>query len=231
MNLQITVPYQTCPFKCPFCIANDPKVQSAFENLYQTNGSDYFEALCDTIEEHMVKTVVITGDTEPTLNMKWVEQVIECIKENFPWVKIEIQTRNYNEKILQYLGVLDLDVVAISVYCHEQLDLVRDVKLSSVFGVQKRAVVVLNRQFNQTMANYRGFDQVTIKQIQYGNNEQINKWIKENWVPSIIDDNLLEDYPMISFMYDENCMDNKDRYLIFRENGKTYADWATTQSM
>lgn len=226
MNLQITVPYQTCPFKCPFCIANDPNVQSKFDNAYHFNKNIYFKKLLDTLIKHEITTVVLTGDTEPTLNMEWVNEVATFVKAVMPQVAIEIQTKNFNHNILRELALSPIDVIALSFDTHEQIKRVQGIALN---GKVKRATVVLNSEFNVKEADFKDFQQVTFKAMQQGNNDKINSWIN---------DHLFNDYdvvaevmrsnPNISFFYDENCMITTDRYLIFRSDANIYNDWAST---
>jgi hypothetical protein len=227
MNLQITVPYETCPFKCPFCIANNPKVVSIFPNEYDLHYQEYMNNLSNALLENEIKTVIITGDTEPTLNMAWIWEVTRLIKQEFPEIKIEVQTRNYNEKALHKLNSLPIDVIALSVFQNQQVEQIRSIRL---YGTVKRLVVVVNKDFN-TDISYEGFNQVTFKQIQCGENEEINAWIRPRMVEFKLNENVMAENPQIGFMYDENCMDNKNRYLIFREDGQTYDSWTSTKAI
>ena len=227
MNLQITVPYETCPFSCPFCIANNPKVQSIFKNVYEENFKEYMDNLIFTIRLYDIKTVIITGDTEPTLNMRWVTQVVWNIKQEFgSLVKIEIQTRNYNLYTISQLSYLDIDVIAFSFHETKKLN-----ELGNLFLPQtKRAVIVLNSLFDTEQADYSGYEQVTFKSIQKGENLEINQWIDSHEFVSDVKYGI-ENYSNISFMFDKNCMDSENRYFIFREDSQVYKTWTDTIPM
>jgi adenine C2-methylase RlmN of 23S rRNA A2503 and tRNA A37 len=225
MNLQITVPYQTCPFKCPFCIANNPKVQSIFSDVYTLNKNQYFKNLLKAVFDNDITTIVITGDTEPTLNMLWFNEVASFIKAIAPQVKIELQTKNFNLNTLREVALSPIDVIALSIDKNSQLEKLSEIHLN---GKLKRATVVLNSEFEPSQANFYGFDQVTFKEIQKGENEEINKWIDEhrfNKLDKLAE--LVSKYPNASFFYDKNCMVAENRYLIFRSDGMIYTNWTS----
>ncbi|RLI46137.1 hypothetical protein DRO61_09620, partial [Candidatus Bathyarchaeota archaeon] len=100
MNIQICVPYQKCPFNCPMCVANGRKV---FNNLYKENGELYltkaFSKIVGSFNDY-----VITGSTEPTLNKKWLTEILKLLE----FENVELQTKNYNLKgyNLKYLNTL-----------------------------------------------------------------------------------------------------------------------------
>lgn len=227
MNLQITVPYQTCPFKCPFCIANNPNVQSKFSDVYTMNKNQYFKNLLKVIFEEKITTVVLTGDTEPTLNMVWVYEVSNFIKAINPNVQIEIQTKNFSINTLRELALTPIDVIALSIDKCSQLDKVNQIALN---GKLKRATVVLNSEFVPNQSDFSGFDQITFKAIQKGDNPEINQWIDEHQFTEYGElATIMMKYPNVSFFYDENCMITDNRYLIFRSDGMTYKTWVSTE--
>ena len=82
--------------------------QSLFSDLfYEKHPVEYIERLISIVKEYDIDTVVITGSTEPTLFLDWIEKVVTSVR---PYVRqIEIQTRNY-----QFMGMEGIDVVAYS---------------------------------------------------------------------------------------------------------------------
>lgn len=227
MNLQITVPYQTCPFKCPFCIANNPNVQSKFSDVYTMNKNQYFKNLLKVIVEQKITTVVLTGDTEPTLNMVWVYEVSNFVKAVEPNMQIEIQTKNFSVNTLRELALTPIDIIALSIDKASQLDKVNQIALD---GKLKRATVVLNSEFKPSQADFSGFDQITFKAIQKGDNTEINQWIDEHQFTGLGElAEIMRKYPNASFFYDENCMITENRYIIFRSDGMVYNTWVSTQ--
>lgn len=227
MNLQITVPYQTCPFKCPFCIANNPDVQSLFLDLYKQDKVSYFIQLKKAIERNNIKTVVLTGDTEPTLNVGWLVEVSTFIKKHFPKVSIELQTKNFNRNTIDYLVKnASVDVYALSIDNNDQRVIAASLNVGKAI---KRAVVILNGRYTPSPIAL-DFDQITYKTIQFGENPEINKWIRENQFSSNIEIEV-KAYKRngVSVVLDENCMDSKNRYIIFREDGNIYSTWTDTE--
>lgn len=49
MNLQISIPYEPCVYKCPMCVARGHKHNYTFENVYQEKPLEFFNSLNDPI--------------------------------------------------------------------------------------------------------------------------------------------------------------------------------------
>lgn len=108
MNLQVVSPYRKCPFGCPMCIASTD-YEYPYEDLYKRNEAEYIIQLRNALHG-MSGKVVITGDTEPTLFMDWVEKVIA--HSELCGRKTELQTKNYAVDIDRLKG---LDTLAYSI--------------------------------------------------------------------------------------------------------------------
>lgn len=221
-SLQITVPYKTCPFKCPFCIANNPKVMASFED--KTNEREYWERFAALVKKY--SNLVITGDTEPTLNVKWVNKVARIAKKYNPKINVEIQTKNFNPLTIDMISENNnIDVYSFSVDSVAQVKRVSNLKVPN--GKIKRLTVLLNSDLDLSDVNVQeSFQQITIKVLQKGDNEEINKWIEtHSYSDSKGLENFMKRHENLSIMFDENCMLSENRYQIFRENGKVYNTW------
>ena len=218
MNLQLCVPYEKCPFHCPMCIAADGK---KFNNLHESDRDLYFSRLAKALDK-TDGNVVLTGDTEPTLNKKWLIDVIKFIK-SYKGHKIEIQTHNYN--LADGFEMLDLiDVVAYSITSPTELMKVNNLHRFS--GIN-RLVILGTKPNARKLQGFElpdGFQQVTIKLLQYGESDKAN---------SIVDliratENMFEGIKFadgISVRIDTNCQESEKRYKVFRENGIRYKGW------
>lgn len=221
-SLQITVPFKTCPFKCPFCIANNPKVMSKFEN--RTSDSEYWQELHKVLSNDGYTNLVITGDTEPTLDLKWIEKVCETARVANKSINIELQTKNFNSKtVATLLEKSSIDVYGFSVDSVEQLERVEKIEVGAA---TKRLTLLLNNLIDLNEINAKTFHQITVKYLQMGENEEINEWIAKNQFRKHETlNNFIERHKHTSLMLDENCMIAENRYHIFRENGKIYRTW------
>lgn len=111
MNLQVCAPHQECVYNCPFCVARGHKHKYHFKDIYKDGlTQDYFNALKRTIKTCNIDTVIITGECDPTQNMRWARKVAEVAKSC--GVRTEIQTHNLSMRMEQ----LDfVDVVSYSI--------------------------------------------------------------------------------------------------------------------
>lgn len=76
MNLQVCAPHQECVYNCPFCVALGHKHKYHFKYIYKDGlTQDYFNALKRTIKTCNIDTVIITGECDPTQNMRWARKV------------------------------------------------------------------------------------------------------------------------------------------------------------
>lgn len=223
MNLQVCLPYQPCWFNCPMCVARGHKHNYIFDNLYKDNKKLYFKKLKDVLKSlDKGVSVILTGECDPTQNLRFCEEVIRLTRKVRPDLIIELQTRNYT-----YKGGLDLDVLSYSIV---------DAKgygAASTFYKDKKAVnriVILLSNWttflNNQNFNAKGFKQVTFKVLQPSEDKNVNKWIEQHRLPS----NRLEVIKSIkregvSIKVDENCQSGIGRYYIFRSDGNVYKTW------
>lgn len=225
MNLQLVSPYKTCPFKCPFCCAVVDRDYPWKDNLYKTNKAKYFQRLLGAIADNDIQTVVITGDTEPTLFEDWLSECAGFIRAFFPSVKIELQTKNYNTK------VFDIDRIRYSIANPE--DFYRACcankyncgKIGFTYLLSCKLTAKDITKCRSFISEELGI-QHTVKVLQYSptGNLDIDTWIKNN-TSEIIDSNRVS-FKELGIWLDENCMDTEGRYIIFRIDGKVYKDWA-----
>ena len=81
MNLQVCAPHQECVYNCPFCVARGHKHKYHFKDIYKDGlNQDYFNALKRTIKNCNIDTVIVTGECDPTQNMRWARKVAEVAK-------------------------------------------------------------------------------------------------------------------------------------------------------
>jgi organic radical activating enzyme len=229
MNLQVCMPYEPCKYACPFCISKGHKHGYDFKNLHKENRNEYLVKLQDTIEMYNIKTVVITGEADPSQNMLWLQDCVEAINALSPKrnIKIELQTKNQKA---DYSLLKGLDVLAISISSPKEFQSAKElVKKYPNFII--RPTIVLSSKFNGHI-NYEELDltpfkQVTFKEMQYTEDEATNEWIYTH--PFVGRDdlkNLIFSYKKnISIFYDMDCQNAVGRYLIYRSDGNTYRRW------
>lgn len=224
MNLQLCVPYEKCPFKCPMCIAKNPHV---FDNIYERNCFTYFFILKDVLEKNDYKSVVLTGDTEPSLNKKWVEEVADLVKIYSSKSKVEIQTHNYNWK-----GSKNVDVNAFSVTTTTDIKNIN--KINTNFGINRLVILCDKNLYKYLLKNEKNVDlnkfkQCTLKLMQPSNSKinEIDTYISKNKCGKSDTTNfiyLLNKY-FDNVRLDTNCQDSLNRYEIFREDARVYSSW------
>lgn len=229
MNIQVCCPYQKCVYNCPMCIAKGHKHNYKFSN--NTNSQEYYDNLSNIIEYEQTCDVILTGECDPSQNMQWVKKVLTQLKDTYFSGSVELQTRNYNIDV-QKLEDLDLGVLSYSiVYLKDYLKSHSFNKLR--VGIN-RLVILLTKEFeflNKDTFNTMGFNQVTFKTLQYGEDKNVNKWIDEN---KMSEDGVNRIREIIEFYngskecsvrLDENCQDATNRYYIYRSDGKLYKNW------
>lgn len=221
MNLQVVSPYRKCPFACPMCIAATD-YEYPYEDVYKSNEPEYITKLQKALHD-FTGDVVITGDTEPTLFMDWVGEVIYLTK--FAGRNAELQTKNYAVDVDRLQG---LDTLAYSITNVKEYLKIRN--LRKIQG-NNRLVILLTKEFNfLNVDNFElfGFNQVTFKCLQESDDPKTNEYIKSNRIGSmdkiyqIASDLALRG---VSVKIDENCMDADGRYKIFRTDGNIYDKW------
>lgn len=112
--------------------------------------------------------------------MRWARKVAEVAKSC--GVRTEIQTHNLSMKMEQ----LDfVDVVSYSITnAREYLSSWQCINNYHGNAIS-RMVIILTKELNFLNRNNfcrMGFDQVTFKSLNYGEDEKINKWIDENTI-------------------------------------------------
>lgn len=227
MNLQVCIPYQKCPFNCPMCIAKDPHI---FDNIYALDAFKYFNQLKKALTDNYYREIVLTGDTEPSLDLNWLDQVASAVKIYAPKSNVEIQTHNYN-----WSGNENVDVNAFSVTTVK--DALNISKIKTNFGIN-RLVVLGSKPLIDYLSNndidFSKFTQLTFKLMQPSNSkvDYIDKYINENLcseddiralIKKLSNQNKLTS--IFTLMIDKNCQVSYNRYKIFRENGSIYDSW------
>lgn len=231
------MPYQKCIYDCKFCIAKGHNHEYQFENLYQTDKDLYLARLKQQVQlmsmlsvhvPDRLRSVIITGEADPSQNMEWVYDVIKTIR---PLAKrgrfnIEIQTRNHrivfpNKKVRP-------DVIALSVSSMAEFN--KAILLKELYpDVIIRPVVILNKKLNNMIKylDLTPYQQVTFKELQYGEDPNVNDWIQENEFKGRDDlKNLIFTFKKdCSIVHDYDCQNAKARYRIYRSDAEIYYDW------
>lgn len=230
MNLQISAPYQPCVYHCPFCVARGHKHEYKFDNLYGTDEKLYFSRLHNFLIDYSLKTdvlptIIITGECDPSQNMKWATRVAnECSDLG---CKVEFQTHNLSLKesdIPRAIDVLSYSITSV----REYLSAWRYVKPDWCIN---RMVMILRDGFeflNKDNFSPMGFDQITFKALNHGESDSINNWIDEHTPASI--DNFYEimesrNGSTLSVRVDTTCQQAEGRYFVFRSDGNIYDSW------
>lgn len=220
MNLQVSIPYQPCIFDCPFCIAKNHLHRNNFKNLWAENKAEYLKSYFYALSNYNITSIVLTGECDPTQNMEFISDIVSLTPSN---VNIEIQTKNYKVD----LSHLRIDVIAYSVSTRKEYDIAKYYATNYSDRIV-RATVILSKNFKLDGMSFNGFDQVTFKTLQFGEDPDVNHWIIENnfndykTLNSVIDSNTSD----CSIRVDTNCMDSIGRYFIFRCDGKVYQFWS-----
>lgn len=234
MNIQISAPYQPCVYHCPFCVARGHKHGYKFDDLYSTDEQRYFKKLRDFLIEYSKKidgypTVIITGECDPSQNMRWATKVAnECHDLN---CKVEFQTHNLSLKeteIPRAINVLSYSITNV----REYLSAWRYVKPKWCVN---RMVLILRDGFgflNKDNFSPMGFDQVTFKALNEGEDDKINAWIA-NHRPGNINNfyEIMESRngSTLSVRVDTTCQHAEGRYYVFRSDGKVYESWEAAE--
>lgn len=227
MNLQLCAPYEQCVYSCPMCVARGHNHKYKFDNLYADDAGAYFSALRGTLLAFDINTVVLTGECDPTQNGLWVIRCCQQLVKCRPDVRIELQTHNFNLKSYQVpdeVEVLSYSITSVKDYLSAW-------KYYKPCGVTTRMVILLTEEFNfLTKDNFSpmGFDQVTFKVLQHGEDERVNRWVDANRMQ-----NLDPIYGImesrnggsVSVRVDTSCQTAAGRYIIFRSDGRIYESW------
>lgn len=222
MNIQVCVPYEKCPFKCPMCIAVK---RTSFENVFEKDRELYKKRLDNVLSKNNYNDIVISGSTEPTLNRNWLNYILSELKNNNG--DIELQTKNYHLKNYNLKG---LNTLAYSITnLREYLSSWNFRKIEG----NNRLVILLTKEFeflNSFNFNTFGFNQITFRVLQETADEKTNEWIRANQMTDFSGIyEIIEHYngSETSVRIDTDCQDSEKRHYIFRENGKLYPNWDT----
>lgn len=233
-SMQLVTPAKKCIYDCPFCISKGHKHDNKFVNNYEKNFQLWRENLKEILRNNnSIKVVVITGSNEPMQDQKCINDMIDIVRNVRNDIKIEIQTRNYNdENVLKRF-----DIVAYSI---SKYDLLEKVKL---INENNRYTIILTDSFKEKRLKdildkiSDKVQQVTFKVLQYTDDKEseVNTWIKNHKLSENDLNRLLNDIKNYkgnkSIRFDENCMNANDRYVIYREDGNVYSDWSATESI
>lgn len=227
-NLQLTSPYRKCPYKCPYCVSNF-EGEYMYRDLYHTDPEEYFNSLKKVLSTNTYTGVVLTGMTDPTLFPEWVRDVLVFVKTHFPHITTTLQTAS-----LTYVPMEGIDVIAYSIGSYFKSSQARR-RVEVVKGDYiLRYNLMLSKQFRshemfifiKSILKKAPEAQFTVKYLQPTSNgdEETDKWIRENRLTlSTASRNLLEG---LGAWIDESCLDNEERYHVFREDGKLYGNWS-----
>lgn len=232
MNLQICAPYQRCIYGCPFCVAMfHPQHNHQFDNMYKDDPILYQARLIRAIQELKPECVVITGECDPTQDLRWCYDVIRTVRQNFPEIRIEFQTHNLSLDEHTYPN--DIDVLAYSITnAREYLSSWRCYKHPKAIN---RMVIITTTDFdflNKDNFCAMGFNQITFKALNQTENYIINNWIKDhtptnlNRFYEIVDS---RNGSSVSMRVDTNCQQAEGRYYIYRSDGEVYKNWETKE--
>lgn len=227
-SLQVLTPARKCLFNCPFCIAKTHEHHNLFDNNYKDKydfWKDNYIKILNTYTD--LKTVVITGTNEPMQDQDYVEEVIKITRENRPDIQIELQTRIYKKTDI----FNEIDIVAYSISDFKLLNKI------DVVDKGARYVLILTNTFdNKLLKDILKEVPKKVKQITFkvlydskGVNAVIDEWIKNNKISLNTATNLKEEIEnyngKLSIIFDENCMEAENRYMVFREDGLLYKDF------
>jgi hypothetical protein len=218
LNLQICVPYEECPFRCPMCIARNRKI---FNNLYKENPVEYINRLKDVMSAY--DYFILTGSTEPTLNSLWLKDVSYLLHMNHG--SVELQTRNYNLKNYDLSGI---ETIAYSISTMKNYLKSWNFRKSAT---NNRLVILLTKEFSVLNVDFfdsMGYNQITFKKLQLTSDAKTNEWIKNNEMVDFDSILAIVDFyngSDVSVRFDGNCQDSHGRYEIFREDGIIYKAW------
>ena len=203
-SLSIVVPAEKCWNHCPFCVS-------------RMHCEDYGEMILDNrepipqeylnrmqfVRDEGCNSMVITGDTEPQQNLKFIYKLLRANNENLrtPFYNISLQTTGsgLDQMDICKLAGYGLTTLALSI---SSFDADRNAEIIGMpekakrnfYDVQRwakmcnlvtRASVNLTSEFNDmeaedyfNWAKTHGFDQITFRKIYSdGDNDQA-KWIK-----------------------------------------------------
>ena len=244
MNLQVSVPYQKCVFKCPMCVARGHKNENSFANLYATDKREWQKKFEKVLTEGNYDSVVLTGECDPTQDMRYCDDVISVIRNmrgKTPTIEFTTHNQKFDNALISVPNGHKVDVVTLSVTnVREYLNAWRVPQQNAFFYPTYRMVILLTKEFEfLTPENFNtmGFDQITFKTLQYGEDGDVNRWIYENKMSDEHVEIIREivekfnSHSDCSVRLDTSCQTAEGRYHIFRSDGKVYDSWEAMNSM
>ena len=128
-----------CNKNCPYCVTKMTGMNPVNRERFLKN----FNKAKHIGELAQVTSIIITGKSEPLLDLKTVKHICEIFSE-FP---IEIQTNGLllNEETITLLGMFGIDTIAISIDSYAQME-----KLASIIPFIKEKGMTLRYTINLT---------------------------------------------------------------------------------
>ena len=169
--------------------------------------------------------------------MRYCNDVISVIR-NMRGKTPTIEFTTHNQKFDNALSSVSyghkIDVVTLSITnSREYLNAWRAPQKNAFFTPTYRMVILLTKEFEfLTPENFNtmGFDQITFKILQHGEDPLVNSWIDANKMDlehlELIKD-IVDKFNSsnCSVRLDTSCQDAEGRYEIFRPDGKIYKSW------
>lgn len=207
-SLSIVVPAEKCWNHCPFCVSRmhceDYGECIISQDIKDPIPDEYLDRM-QFVRDEGCNAMVITGDTEPQQNLKFIYKLLRANREKLrtPFYNISLQTTGsgLNQIDIQSLAGYGLTTLALSISSFEpdrnaEVIGMPEKAKRNLYDVQlwakkcnlvTRASVNLTSEFNDwdaseyfTWARLHGFDQITFRKIYSdGDNEQA-EWIKEH---------------------------------------------------
>jgi hypothetical protein len=204
------------------CIASAPK---RYDNLFAKNPMEYIGKLGIAMCQRKYENVVLTGDTDPTLNHNWLFYVLPFLLRHCYKVGIEIQTHNYG-----WRGLNGINANAFSITTLRDASRIPHIKTD--YGMNRLVVLgtaELLELFLKEDIDLSQFRQLTFKALQHtaSNVASVDQYIDGARCDSSLLDKAAEKYRELGLQVkiDLNCQDAAGRYAILREDGKVYDSW------
>lgn len=169
--------------------------------------------------------VVLTGDTDPTLNIEWLKKVTRFLTLFKYKVGVEIQTHNYLWKGLNGIAVNAFSITTLK-------DAARIPTIRTFTGLNRLVVLgtkELLQYFLENDVDLSEFQQLTLKALQHTASKVD---AVDDYIDSVSCEETLLQQAAAKFedlglqvKIDLNCQDAEGRYAIFREDGKLYNSW------
>ena len=237
-NLQVCLPYQPCVYRCPMCVARGHKHEYKFENLYSKDFNQWANLLHNRLARGDIDNIVITGECDPTQNIRFVTDTLRIIRALPPSWDGNVEITTHNQKYASVFRNLRPDVISLSATNAREYLSSWQAEKPNYLAKHYRLVILLTDEFNfLTPENFSpmGFDQVTFKTLQYGEDGVVNRWIFEHKmddehlknIQAIVDK--FNSNGSVSVRLDTSCQTAEGRYEIFRCDGKIYPSWEATE--